>query len=237
MFCVDKSPEGKRVQGFNPLVRRFTRHLGLSPQSISNDWKLSSLPRQNHCPQPWNSQIYGWWGRKMTPFSSFLLIATHFFLNPPMQVVPGVIPKLKAKGFKLLPVSALWFCDDSSFYPLPLIDSYLVFSFITFPTTLMYKVADCLELGSTPNDWYEIVQMPGTRDVSLAEYLCLLIWVLIIFFSFACYNMLYGIEYRRILGLAMALRHRECLNKLFLYLQIIIYWPTCPIKLHLSYNS
>ncbi|KNZ47113.1 uncharacterized protein VP01_666g8 [Puccinia sorghi] len=27
-------------------------------------------------------------------------------------------------------------------------------------------VADCLELGSTPSDWYEIVKMPGSRDES-----------------------------------------------------------------------
>ncbi|OAV93311.1 hypothetical protein PTTG_00917 [Puccinia triticina 1-1 BBBD Race 1] len=53
---------------------------------------------------------------------------THKFMID--EVVPGVIPKLKAKGFKLLPV------------------------------------ADCLELGSTPNEWYEIVQMPGSRDDS-----------------------------------------------------------------------
>ncbi|KAA1085341.1 hypothetical protein PGT21_003935 [Puccinia graminis f. sp. tritici] len=53
---------------------------------------------------------------------------THPFMID--EVVPGVIPKLKSKGFKLLPV------------------------------------ADCLELGSTPNDWYEVVKMPGSKDES-----------------------------------------------------------------------
>lgn len=53
---------------------------------------------------------------------------THNFMID--EVVPAVIPKLKAKGFKLLPV------------------------------------ADCLELGSTPSDWYETVKMPGSRDES-----------------------------------------------------------------------
>ncbi|KAI9629809.1 hypothetical protein KEM48_012589 [Puccinia striiformis f. sp. tritici PST-130] len=30
----------------------------------------------------------------------------------------------------------------------------------------LIPVADCLELGTTPNDWYEVVSMPGSRDDS-----------------------------------------------------------------------